>query len=1260
MRKKYKFAKNDNLTTMKLNRIFSLIMLLFLLSAGNIKARKVIRYPMFDRTQTPIFKIDSISLDIDETLLYFHYDNRVGACDWINISENTYVKDDRGNKLYITSVENIEKHPGRTDIRGHKDWNCILHFPQINSQCVDFIEKEGAETSFSIYGIDLTCDGEFVPYPDFDELNRKLNIIDFYFSSENYEKCIELITPCLSPIRFSLGKDLVCQLLGKLIDAYVLLGRKDDAYEKYIEEYRQLCKKMGIQDVDHLNCSLELRMNLIQTGNTVFELENQNKIEEARELLSEYLSKAELVYEKNDSILIFEKIHYANLCIQKNNSGDALYDVKNMLEENKRLCGVDDLYDISMERLAIKYTNEGDLERANECYSELYRLQDATSKKYTSFHARVGYCWGSLHNNQNAINIFEDSYQLYENPEMIPDTVLYNLTFALSLSYYEEENFDKSVQIWEHTIQMLKDRVGRNNVLYFNSIVSLAERNRMIGHYGKALESIYEINEELQTLDLTLDHVKGLGIYAKILRDVGENEKALTILGRTKEIYEKYNLIHDIDYADLLLDMANLYENIPDSINCINTCRSVISGVFDTHYDKDLGVIPVNADYLKLYAKVTLARLFLNEDPAHSAKLLKEVICFDDKDNSDINDPKESAIRLIKHLYSKNQDNNIVAEIYKGVRSEVDNLSNQSDLRELAINDLTLFLKSLEKIVVAAVDECNNEPGLTNAERSESYERIVEEKVKGMKHLIHTDVLQTMFDDFKKQLLFNTLFLTEEQRDKYLQSGLKMYFDPMVLAIICDITKIEELNNIIYDYLLLTKSVRLATYMELNDIIYKSNDNKLIELYETVKARLSKSNDKPLVTSEYEIIKKSRELSDFTKNLKISWQDVKTSLNENEVALEFYVNPNEVGNNYGVLILRNNWENPKFKNLALIDAAIEDYGFERMSNIWILLIKEGYIKTGDTVYMSGAGVFQTKYFEHLEIEPGVYFSDICNVVRVTSTREIVRRNFVNLPQAGSIVLFGGLDYNNGEMEEPQNLSSETHLFRGEGDERYRAGFDELVYSQKEIDAISDIAKNYKLKCLEYNGEKGTEQEVRNLSGENLSVLHFATHGLYYPESSSNMIENSPYMQLFNNNDCLNRSFLVMSGGNALPQRKYVTDSMNDGLLTASEISRIDFHNVNLVVLSACQSAKGDISNEGVLGLQYGFKKAGVNSILMCLDNVDDKATQILMVEFYKSLLSGKSKRESLKNAQKYLRTTENGKYSDPKYWASFILLDALD
>ena len=97
---------------------------------------------------------------------------------------------------------------------------------------------------------------------------------------------------------------------------------------------------------------------------------------------------------------------------------------------------------------------------------------------------------------------------------------------------------------------------------------------------------------------------------------------------------------------------------------------------------------------------------------------------------------------------------------------------------------------------------------------------------------------------------------------------------------------------------------------------------------------------------------------------------------------------------------------------------------------------------------------------------------------------------------------------------------------------------------------------------------------------------------------------------------------------------------------------------DLAVLSACETALGKLGGDGVFGLQRGFKNAGVMSLLMSLRNVSDASTAQLMVSFYRYLLEGKTKREALVKAQEELRQQPG--FSDPKYWAAFILLDALE
>ena len=106
------------------------------------------------------------------------------------------------------------------------------------------------------------------------------------------------------------------------------------------------------------------------------------------------------------------------------------------------------------------------------------------------------------------------------------------------------------------------------------------------------------------------------------------------------------------------------------------------------------------------------------------------------------------------------------------------------------------------------------------------------------------------------------------------------------------------------------------------------------------------------------------------------------------------------------------------------------------------------------------------------------------------------------------------------------------------------------------------------------------------------------------------------------------SYLVLSGGNSLINRTKNPNNTEDGILTANEISKMRFQNLDMVVLSACKTALGFLGvDDSVLGLQRGFKMAGAETVVMSYREVDDEATRILMVEFYKNLMFGKTKHQ---------------------------------
>ena len=143
---------------------------------------------------------------------------------------------------------------------------------------------------------------------------------------------------------------------------------------------------------------------------------------------------------------------------------------------------------------------------------------------------------------------------------------------------------------------------------------------------------------------------------------------------------------------------------------------------------------------------------------------------------------------------------------------------------------------------------------------------------------------------------------------------------------------------------------------------------------------------------------------------------------------------------------------------------------------------------------------------------------------------------------------------------------------------------------------------------------------------------------------------------------LARCGLLFAGANISLKGDDIPVNVDDGILTGMEISRLDLRGLDLVVLSACDTGKGDIKQgEGVFGLQRGFKKAGVQTILMSLWKVSDISTEMLMTDFYQNICKGKSKRESLRLAQQKVRNHKDSEgyriFQDPHYWAGFVILD---
>jgi CHAT domain-containing protein len=115
-------------------------------------------------------------------------------------------------------------------------------------------------------------------------------------------------------------------------------------------------------------------------------------------------------------------------------------------------------------------------------------------------------------------------------------------------------------------------------------------------------------------------------------------------------------------------------------------------------------------------------------------------------------------------------------------------------------------------------------------------------------------------------------------------------------------------------------------------------------------------------------------------------------------------------------------------------------------------------------------------------------------------------------------------------------------------------------------------------------------------------------------------------------------FLVLTGVNTWMQGGVLPAEAEDGMLTAEDVSGMNLLATELVVLSACDTGRGEVqTGEGVMGLRRAFVLAGAQTLVMSLWSVPDIATAILMEQFYRNLLQGRGRAEALHRAQDALR-----------------------
>ena len=945
-------------------------------------------------------------------------------------------------------------------------------------------------------------------------------------------------------------------------------------------------------------------------------------------------------------------------------------------------------YAFLLDRLAYCYSETNNYIEAVRSGTEamdIYRKILGTEHLDYAFSLNILAYYNSLFGNYTeAIKLGTEAMEIHkkvlgvENPD-------YLLSLSILASYYSDlGNYAEAIKLGIEAVEIRKKNLGAEHPDYVISLSNLVYDYAHVGNYAEAIRLGTEVMVIRKKI-LGVEHpdyaisLSNLAYYNSLL---GNYTEAIRLGTDVVEIRKK---VLGVEHPDYLLSLSIL-----------------------ANYNYSLGNYP---EAIRLGTEaMEIRRKVLGAEHPHYATSLNNLAGY----NSSLGNYPEAirlgteAIRILKTVYGLNHP--IYATSLNNLANYNSSIGNYLESIRLGTEAMEIRKKALgdnhPDYAVSLSNLANFNAYLGNYKEGLLLEKEamdIRKKVLGINHpdyatsLVNLAVfhdklgmiteavnyLNLAFDNFSNTIVSNFSALSSQRRQYYWEIYKDLFLN--VLPEYCFRTSDSGIISLLYDKSALqAKGILLNTEIEMKKLIEDSHDHQLIEDYQNYLMNyeiFNKQSILPIVErfidtdslyqvlqeQEDNLISKSKVYGDYMHNLSITWKDVQQSLGDKDLAVEFLNFP--VGEDrvimYVALTIRKNSELPKMtilfeeKQLKQIPDTLY-YQCKEMANlVWKPLLSE--LQGIENIYFSPSGSLHKIGIEYLpEMEK-------YNFYRLTSTRELVTKK--KKLSEDSAVLYGGLDYY-AKIDTTGNDKSQSLL-----DNKYvehanvrgmklRGGKEYLPHTKEEVEQIATELHKANWTCQLDTLDKGREESFKSLSGGKINTLHISTHGFYYtPEEANRM--GYDFLRLDNQrasaeDKALTRTGLIMSGANHILEGEELPDNVEDGILTAKEIADVDLRGLDLVVLSACQTGLGDISQgEGVFGLQRGFKKAGAKTILMSLWEVDDKATQILMTQFYKNLLAGQSKHQSLLSAQKYLREVENGKYNDPKYWASFILLDGL-
>lgn len=543
------------------------------------------------------------------------------------------------------------------------------------------------------------------------------------------------------------------------------------------------------------------------------------------------------------------------------------------------------------------------------------------------------------------------------------------------------------------------------------------------------------------------------------------------------------------------------------------------------------------------------------------------------------------------------------------------------------------------------------------------------------------DAVNIVIDEVKSRIPF----MDSDNRDCLWTKELR-FFDELFLYVDRESSKALKIKA--YNIVLLSKGLMLLSERILPNILESERGNlgeSAVELYEEI--RNYEEKRPAWGNTPEESIDNNYYINDYFNNIQLTsivkpyikkhysfmdfcLEDVISFLEENDIVIDFfnYVLPDK-DIKYCAFVVRKDMEEPIYVELcteselsSVFDEFTEKetevihpsdiyrhdkpYSERIYSLVWKPIADTVNISNDEVVYFIPIGSLHKIPVESLwdgNVENKYLSQTYKRFIRLSHAREI--RNTKARFTMDSIQLYGGIDYGTGSNGDSDNRGYRIASKPGVATELHP--WLRLNATRQETSMISFLLFAQNIKSNVLQEKDATIQSLVDISGKSPCVLHFATHGFF---ESRHSVENLPALK--GRQNPMDLSGIVFANGNI--GWLYGNSMTHEGILTATEIARLDLSNTELVVLSACYTGEGLVRSDGVFGLQRAFKKAGVKSLILSLWNEEDESGCRMMIEFYSRLINnGLDRHEAFESAKNEIRRI----YLHPSYWAGFIMID---